>query len=315
MDLFSEDVGVPFEAVRSFHPQVGGSPTNIAVGSSRLGLKVALVSAVGRDRVGDFVLDRLSREGVEVSHSPIKPRARTSLALLAIEPPDRFPLVFYRENPADVMVTIGDIGEVPFASARALLLSGTALSSSPCREALMWAAEVARGGRARVFMDLDLRPDQWRHPRAYGLAVRALWPRLDVVIGTEEEAWAALGEGGEEELETAIARALAPRSGPGVFILKRGVRGATIFTRDAVPQDVPGFPVTVVNTVGAGDAFASGLLLGFVRGRSWAASVRLANACGALVVGRQGCSEAMPYLQEVEAFLERYPQGGAPDGD
>ncbi|MEO0561938.1 MAG: PfkB family carbohydrate kinase, partial [Chloroflexota bacterium] len=159
MDLFSLQIGAPFSQIESFDTGVGGSPVNIAIGSSRLGLKTAVLTAVGADPVGDFVRAFLAQEGVDTTLAPTIDDARTGMAVLGIEPPDKFPLVFYRENPADIHLTLDHIAAAPIAESRALLLSGTALSRGSAHDATLYAAEVARDAETTVFIDLDVRPD------------------------------------------------------------------------------------------------------------------------------------------------------------
>lgn len=317
MDLFAQNVGAPFAEVEGFDTSVGGSPVNIAIGVSRLGLKSATLTAVGEDRVGDFVLRYLQNEGVATEYIPRKPDSRTGLAIVAIQPPDNFPLVFYRDNPADIYLTIDDVAALPISQSRALLLSGTALSRGSCRDAVLFAAEQSKAHGVTTFMDLDLRPDQWTHLRAFGMNIRAVLAHLEVVIGTEEEFFALLAEDPTtvmqgnsitiaqgEALETYIKTLLAAPQGPGVLVMKRGAQGVSIFTKDGPVIEAGGFPVEVLNTVGAGDAFASGLLYGYLKGWDWYKCGRMGNACGALVVTRHGCSAALPYEQETLDFIE-----------
>lgn len=317
MDLFSEQLGTPFPGIKSFTTSVGGSPTNIAIGTSRLGLRSAAFTAVGDDKVGDFVIRYLKNEGVETSYIPRKPGKRTGLALLGIQPPDKFPLVFYREDPADIYLDIDDMDRLPLDSCKALLISGTALSRGPCREATLYAAEQAQHYGPTVFHDLDLRPDQWNFPGAYGIWQQRLLALINVVIGTEEEFFSALapdpesvmkGESLNSSQKTKLARWMQELFHEydrlEALVLKRGSHGVTIFTRDVSHVNVAGFPVEVVNTVGAGDAFASGLIYSWVQMKNWQECAEFANACGAIVVTRHGCATAMPRLNEVEEFLE-----------
>lgn len=316
MDLFSENIGAPFEQIESFETGVGGSPTNIAIASSRLGLNVAAITALGEDKTGDFVLHYLQKEGVETNYISRKPNTRTGLAVVGVQPPDKFPLVFYRDNAADIHLTIDDIATAPISETRALLLSGTALSRGTCRDATLFAAETAQQAQKVVFMDLDLRPDQWSHPKAYGLNVRTVFPALDVLIGTEEEFFAALslhpetimqGQAVNDSLRGLLntyLQNLVDKYPQLTLIVKRGAKGVSIWRQDEGIQDVAGFPVKVLNTVGAGDSFASGLIFGHLQGWDWHKSARLANACGALVVTRNGCAKAMPYHDEIMTFIE-----------
>lgn len=314
MDLFSLQIGASFSQIKSFDAGVGGSPTNIAIGSRRLGLKTIALTAVGQDPVGDFVLQFLEDEGVITDYISRKAVAHTGLAVLGIEPPDRFPLVFYRENPADIHLSIDDIAVSPLSDCRALLLSGTALSRGTCRDATLHAVELAQGNATAVFMDLDMRPDQWNHTHAYGINVRTILPQVDVIIGTEEEFYAALAPDPapvmqgqtlnqmmKEKLAALIDKFLA-KYPQNTVILKRGADGVRVYHADEM-MDVAGFPVEIVNTVGAGDAFASGLIFGHLQEWDWRQAAQFANACGAIVVTRHGCAKAMPYLDEVRTFI------------
>jgi len=317
MDLYSNDVGVDFVHIKSFAAYVGGSPTNMSVGCRRLGLKSALLTAFGEDPVGDFVVHFLTEEGVNVHFSPRKPGRHTSLVVLGIEPPDKFPLVFYRENCADIALEIDDVLAAPIGESCVFQFAGTNLSKEPSRSATLFAAELAKMAGTSVVLDLDFRPNQWHDPRAFGAAVRSGLHWTDIVIGTEDEINAAMltdpravrlthsqvtdarvtGNTAEH------ARALMEQ-GPRVVVEKRGNKGCRIHQRGGAAKDVPGFPVKVQNILGAGDAFGAGLLYGYVKGWDLLKACRLANACGAMVVSRHGCSISMPFWEEVMAFLD-----------
>lgn len=320
IDLYSNDIGAPFEQITSFAAYVGGSPTNIAVGARRLGLEVALLTAVGQDKVGDFIIDFLRREGVDTSFIPVKPEHRSSAVLLGIEE-DTFPLVFYRDNCADMELTIDDVLATPIAGAAALEVSGTGLSREPSRSATFTAVEVARRAGRTVYMDLDFRADQWHDPRAYGVAVRALLPSVDVAFGTEEEINAAMLSDPADivirdqqvsapeirgDVEANIAFMLQMEEGPQALVVKRGERGCTVHLRSGEVLEVPGFPVEVMNVLGAGDAFAAGFIYGRSQGWDWYRSARMGNACGAIVVTRHGCANFMAYLDEVTSFIDSH---------
>ncbi|HVL66175.1 MAG TPA: 5-dehydro-2-deoxygluconokinase [Vicinamibacterales bacterium] len=304
IDLYAHEIGVPITGVRSFDAYVGGCPTNVSVGTRRLGLRSVLLTAVGTDQVGDFVLDFLRREGVNVEHVPRIRERRTSAALLTIQPPDRFPLTFYRDNCADLALTIEHVRAAPIADTRVVFLTGTGLSEDPSRTATLFAAETARAHGRTVLVDIDYRPGLWPSPEAFGVNVRALLARADLAIGTEEEVCAASGTDDPAE----AARRLLDLGVP-VLILKRGSEGAVIYRRDREPAAVAPFRVEVLNVLGAGDAFASGFIHGYVNGMPLEEAVRLGNAVGAIVVTRHGCANFMPTLPEVHEFIL---QQGAP---
>ena len=187
IDLYSQDVGAPFNQITGFDAFVGGSPLNIAVATSRLGIKTSLLTGVGNDKVGEFIIDFLKREKVNTKTIPVKEGSRTSAAVLGIQPPDNFPLVFYRDNAADSMIDIDDVINANISNYKILLISGTALNVEPTRSATFFSVEVANKNNVDVVLDLDFRADQWKDIRSYGLMIRAILPNIKIVIGTEEE--------------------------------------------------------------------------------------------------------------------------------
>jgi 5-dehydro-2-deoxygluconokinase len=304
IDLYAHEIGVPITGVKSFDAYVGGCPTNVSVGTRRLGLRSVLLTAVGTDQVGDFVLGFLKTEGVNVDYVPRIRERRTSAALLTIQPPDRFPLTFYRDNCADLALTIDDVRRAPVDDSRVLFVTGTGLSEDPSRTATLFAAEYASSNGATVLADIDYRPGLWPTAEAFGINVRQLLARADLAIGTEEEVCAASGESDA----AAGARRLLD-AGLATLILKRGAEGAVVFRSGSEPAAVPAFPVEVLNVLGAGDAFASGFAYGYVNGWSLEEAARFGNAAGAIIVTRHGCANFMPTLPEVHAFLEEHGAG------
>jgi len=267
------------------------------------------------------VLRFLQQNHVETAFVMRKPGRRTSAVLLGIEPPDRFPLVFYRDNCADSELTIDDVLAVPLGQVGVFQFAGTNLSREPSRSATLFAAERTREMGARIVVDLDFRPDQWHDARAFGVAIRSALRLADLVLGTVDEINAAvLGDAGDVQLEhsqiwdarvggdveAAVGQLLG--LGPEAVVEKRGELGARVWPRGGEPIDVPGFEIEVQNILGAGDAFAAGFLYGYVKGWGWYECARLGNACGAIVVTKHGCANFMPTLDEATAFAEA--QGG-----
>jgi 5-dehydro-2-deoxygluconokinase len=320
LDLYSNDIGAPFAEITSFAAYVGGSPANVCVGARRLGLNVAMLTALGDDLPGDFVASFLQREGVDMRWVVRKPGFRTGAAMLAIDPPDHFSLVYYRDRPADLELDLDDLVGAPIAQSRVLQLAGTNLARDPSRTATMAAAEAAAEAGTTVVLDLDFRADQWPDPRRFGFAVRALLPFVDVVLGTEDELKAAVlrdragvrvvdSQVSEADVDGDVADAvgtLAAR-GPRVVVCKHGGQGSTVHRRaaDGVLSGTyaAGFSVPVRNTLGAGDAYAAGFIFSLLQGWDDLRAACFANACGAIVVSRHGCSVAMPTRDEVERLL------------
>jgi 5-dehydro-2-deoxygluconokinase len=318
IDLYSQNIGAPFNEIKGFDAFVGGSPLNIAVACSRLGVSASLLTAVGNDKVGGFIVDFLKKESVNTHCIPVKNGARTSAVVLGIEPPDKFPLVYYRDNAADSLVTIDDVQNAQIQDYKILLINGTALNVEPSRSATFYATEVAAKNDVQVILDLDFRADQWHDYRAFGLTVRAIVPKVKIVIGTEEEILAATMSSASQvsiidqqisapeikgDLDASIEQLL--HLGIEILLVKRGENGVSIYKNDGESIDVPGFPAKVLNVLGAGDAFAGGFIYGLLQEWDLYKACRMGNASGAQVVTKKGCANFMPTLKESIEFIEK----------
>lgn len=317
IDLYSQNIGASFNDIKGFDAFVGGSPLNIAVACSRLGVDASLLTAVGNDKVGEFIVDFLQSENVNTHSIPVKNNARSSAVVLGIEPPDKFPLVFYRDNAADSQITIDDVQNANIQEYKILVINGTALNIEPTRSANFFAVEIAEKNNVQVVFDLDFRADQWHDYRAFGLTVRAILPKVKIAIGTEEEILAATMSDSSQviikdqqisapeikgNIEVSIKQLLS--CGIETLIVKRGEAGVSIYKKDGSKTDVPGFPVQVLNVLGAGDAFAGGFIYGLLQGWDLYKACRMGNASGAQVVTKKGCANFMPTLEESLRFIE-----------
>jgi 5-dehydro-2-deoxygluconokinase len=263
-----------------------------------LGLTSVLLTAVGDVQVGEFVTAFLDREHVDTRFIPRKPGRRTSAVILTIQPPDKFPLTFYRDNCADRALTVDDVARAPVSDSRVVFLTGTGLSHEPSRAATFAAAAAARAAGVAVVVDIDYRADQWDSASAFANQMGLLLRSAALAVGTEEELAAASGS-----TDVAAGAATVLASGIEALILKRGARGSTVFRPNAAPADVAPFPIEVLNVLGAGDAFASGFLYGYLQGWPLERAARMGNATGAIVVTRHGCANFMPTLDEVTTFV------------
>src|SRR5215203_1620961 len=315
VDLYAEQEGARLEDVQSFRKYVGGSATNIAVGTARLGVRSAMLTRVGNEHMGRFVRKTLTENGVDVRGVRFDPESLTPYVLLAVRAIEEFPRIFAYGDAADLAVEEGDVDPDFIASAKALLITGTPLSRPGTRAASLKAIQAAKEAGTSVVFDLDYRPVFWgvaSHEEGGEMFVaseevtevyRSVLPDCDLVVGTEEEVRIA---GGSTDTHEAL-RSIRELSG-ATIVLKIGAMGAIVFPGEipARIEDgvrVPGFPVAVLNSVGAGDAFMSGFLSGWLREKPLEECLRLGNACGAIVVSRHGCSPAMPTTEELEYFL------------
>jgi 5-dehydro-2-deoxygluconokinase len=291
-DLYPTELRTPLREQRSFVRYVGGFAGNVCTGLARLQVRTAIISKVGHDGHGEFIRDFLSLEDVDVRWLGTDNTLNTPVVFCEIWPPDRFPLLFYRTPTCpDWELTTDDFDLDAIADAPILLVSGTGLAREKSRAAHTAALEQHR--HTAIF-DLDYRPSFWPNPDAYKDAVASLLPKADIVVGNEDEVRAATGLKDPRQGIAAL-RAL----GPGVLILKRGGEGAALFDRDRVIE-VPPVRMEVVNGLGAGDAFLAAVTHGLLRGLDLEVAVRRGNWAGAYVASQIPCSEAMPYLKDLD---------------
>ena len=317
VDLYGDQVGGRLEDMGSFSKYIGGSPTNIACGTARLGLKSAVITKVGDEHMGRFIREQLQREGVDVRGVRTDPERLTALVILGIRDEDSFPLIFYRENCADMALSEGDIDEAFIAEARAIVATGTHLSHPKTEAAVLKALKLARKHGLRTALDIDYRPNLWGvaghgdgesrfvESSAVTQKLQSTLHYFDLIVGTEEEFHIAGGSTNTIEALRAVRQV-----SDATLICKRGAAGAVAF-EGAIPDSLddgqagPGFPIEVFNVLGAGDGFFSGLLKGWLDGADWPTALTCANACGAFAVSRHGCTPAYPSLAELEFFLRR----------
>lgn len=294
-DLYSEEPHVPLPQVRRFSRYLGGSSANMAVGLSRLGAKVGIVSCLGNDSLSQFLIDFLKNEKVETEHVKTAPGYLPSLCLTEVSPPDRFPQVFYRHDAVDTMLDANDADLDYAASGRMFITNGTSLCASPSRESAYKALERAKKAGCRVVLDVDFRSMSWRSPEEAGLAVRLALPFVDVLIGNQPELMLVAGV---NDLDKATEKL---RNVP-MLVSKLGEQGTRVWT-DGGSVFLPPYKVEVMTTIGAGDGFASGFLYGMLKDLPVAECLHYGNAAAAIVVSRLSCSEAMPVLSEVVEMI------------
>ncbi len=316
VDLYGQQVGGRLEDMGSFSKAVGGCPTNIAIGTARLGLRSGVITRVGDEHMGRFIREQLAREGVAVEGVHTDASRLTALVLLGVRDEHSFPLIFYRDNCADAALDESDIDPAFIARADAVLVTGTHFARPQANAAQHRAIALAKRNGARVVFDVDYRPNLWglaghgagesRYVRAESVTqlLAPVLPLCDLIVGTEEELHIA---GGSEDTIAAI-RAVRAASA-ATIVCKRGPMGCVVFPGD-IPDTLdegirgPGFPVEVYNVLGAGDAFMSGFLRGWLRREPLEACAKWANACGAFAVSRLLCSPESPTWTELQYFLE-----------
>jgi 5-dehydro-2-deoxygluconokinase len=317
VDLYGAQIGGRLEDMASFQKYIGGSPTNMAAGTARLGLKSGLITRVGNEHMGRFIREELAREGVDTQGVKTDPERLTALVILGIRDEHQFPLIFYRENCADMALCEEDIDESYIASTRSVIATGTHLSHPRTEAAVLKALKLARLHGAQTALDIDYRPNLWGlaghgdgesrfiESAAVTAKLQTHLHFFDLIVGTEEEFHIAGGSTNTIEALRAV-RAVSKAT----LVCKRGAAGAAAF-EGAIPDSLddgqtgPGFPIEVFNVLGAGDGFMSGLTKGWLDGETWPNALKYANACGAFAVSRHGCTPAYPSLEELKFFLSR----------
>lgn len=327
IDLYGQQIGARLEDASSMAKYLGGSSGNIAFGTARLGLKSAMLTRVGDEHMGRAVRETLASAGVDVSHVRTDPQRLTGLVLLGIKDEDSFPLIFYRENCADMAISTEDFDADFIASAKALVITGTHFSTAAVDRVSRTALAYAKAAGTKRVLDIDYRPVLWGltgrgdgetrfiSNDSVSSHLQSIVPHFDLIVGTEEEFHIA---GGSTDTLQALKR--VRQLSDAVLVCKRGALGCSVFPA-AIPASldegisVPGVRVQVLNVLGAGDAFISGFLRGWIAGESYQQCCRYANACGALVVSRHGCAPAMPSAEELDYYLAHAEQIARPDQD
>jgi 5-dehydro-2-deoxygluconokinase len=297
-DLYAVEQNRPLAEVEHFSRHLGGSSANMAVGLARLGLRVALISCVGKDLLADYLLDFLNREGINTSCVRSVQGYNTSLCLSEVSPPDRFPQVFYRSNPADLQVVLGANERELIQTAGMFVTNGTCLAASPARESTIDALQIARAAGLRTVFDVDYRSNSWISPQIAGQAARGVLPWADVVLANEEELNLLTGQDAAQAQVTAALDA-----GPKLLIRKLGSKGVEAHTRNESHSSLP-YPLRVTCAIGGGDGFAAGFLYALHRGQPLPECLRYGNAAAAVVVSRVSCADSMPRLEDLEPLLQ-----------
>ena len=327
VDFYGEQIGSRLEDMSSFSKYLGGSSANVAYGTARQGLRSSMLARVGDEHMGRFLKEELARGGVDTSNIITDKERLTALVILGIKDKETFPLIFYRDNCADMALTKEDIKEEYIASSKALAITGTHLSHNNTREAVLTALQMAKNHGLKRILDIDYRPVLWGltnlgdgetrfiESEKVTADLQEVIHHFDLIVGTEEEFHIAGGS-----IDTIRALHNIRQHSNAILVCKRGSLGCSIF-ENAIPENldqgvtIKGFKVEVLNVLGAGDAFMSGFLRGYLNDENLKKCCHYANACGALVVSRHGCAPAMPTLEEIDYYLSKEKEIPRPDLD
>lgn len=303
IDFNPVDYYKPLSESTTFKKYLGGSPANIAVGMARLGRKVGFLARVSADQFGDFVVNYFDHEGIDTSHiRRCTNGERLGLTFTEILSETQSSILMYRDGIADLMLDVADIDEDYIKSAKAILVSGTALSRSPSREAALKAVSLARRHGTAVIFDIDYRPYSWKNADEIALYYSAVARNSDILLGSREEfdLMQAIDAPGLDDAATA---ALWHAHGAKIVVIKHGKEGSTAYAADGHRYGVKPFPVKLLKSFGGGDGYASAFLHGLFEGWEIPDCLEFGSASAALLVASHACSEDMPSEDRVKAFI------------
>ncbi|UFJ42676.1 5-dehydro-2-deoxygluconokinase [Brevibacillus humidisoli] len=304
IDLNANEINRPMEETVTFTKYVGGSPANIAIGLSRLGMKTGFIGRVADDQMGRFIVRYLHQNQIDTS-CVITDRTGsvTGLAFTEIKSPTDCSILMYRDNVADLKLEPKDVSEAYIQKAKALLISGTALAHSPSREAVFLALNYARKHKVVVFFDIDYRPYTWTSPEETAVYYNLAAEKCDVIIGTREEfdlMECFEQNGNHDDRYTAnkwfdhCAR---------IVVIKHGKDGSIAYTKEGEAYRGTTFPANVIKTFGAGDSYAAGFIYGLMNGWEIPKAMEYGAAAASIVISSHSCSDAMPTAQQIDDYM------------
>ncbi len=287
---------------QTYKKYVGGSPANIAVGLARLGKKAGFIARVSDDRLGEYVVDYFEKEGIDTSCiKKAENGEKIGLTFTEILSRDESSILMYRNMAADLSLSPEDVTEEYIKRGKALLISGTALSSSPSREACLKALQFAKNTNTPVIFDIDYREYSWKNKDEISIYYSIVARDSDIILGSKEEydfTQRLIKEGLSDE-ETANLWEKAK-----IVIIKHGKKGSTAYTKDGKSYSIKPFPVEALKSFGGGDGYASAFLYSLFEGKEIPKALEFGSASASMLVSSHGCSDDMPTVTEIEEFIK-----------
>ncbi len=303
IDFNPLDYFKPLSESQQYRKYLGGSPANVAVGLARLGKKVGFIGKVSDDQFGDYVTDFFAKENIDVSRvKRAKNGEKLGLTFTEILSPTESSILMYRDGIADLALEPSEVDEEYIASARALLISGTALAQSPSREACLKAVQLAVKNNTRVIFDIDYRPYNWKNNDEIAVYYTAVAEHADIIMGSREEYDLTQAIFAPDMDDEQTAKHWFSKQAK-IVIIKHGKKGSTAHTFDGEKYNIKSFPVTAFKSFGGGDGYGSAFLYGLFEGKEIIDCLELGSASASMLVSAHGCSEFMPTVEELEKFI------------
>ena len=282
IDFNPTDMNRPLSESCNFNKYVGGSPANIAVGLARLGKKVGFIGKVSDDQHGDYVVDYFKKEGIDTSNIfRAQNGEKLGLTFTEIKSPSESSILMYRDGVADLMLHPSEVSEEYIKSAKAIVISGTALAQSPSREAALKAMMLAKKNNVVVIFDIDYRAYTWKNADEISIYYSMVARNSDIMLGSREEYDLTEAITGVCKTDEESAK-LWHSYGNKIVIIKHGKEGSTAYTNDGKSYSIKPFPVKAMK----GDALEFG------------------TASASMLISAHSCSAAMPTVEQVEAFIK-----------
>jgi 5-dehydro-2-deoxygluconokinase len=310
IDLNANEINRPMEEVTTFTKYVGGSPANIAIGLSRLGMKTGFIGRVADDQMGRFIVNYLKQNQIDTSQVIVdRSGSVTGLTFTEIKSPTDCSILMYRENTADLRLEPNDVKEETIQNAKAILITGTALAKSPSREAVFLALDYANRHGVVTFFDLDYRPYTWTSAEETAIYYKLAAEKCDVLIGTREEFDRMEHFDRNDRHDDAVTARRWFDCRARIVLIKHGKNGSVAYTNDGQCYTGTVFPAKVVKTFGAGDSYAAALIYGLMQGWDIAKAMEYGAAAAAIVISSHSCSEAMPTVEQIERYIQQCRSG------
>ncbi|OCG02084.1 5-dehydro-2-deoxygluconokinase [Gilliamella sp. wkB112] len=301
IDLNAVEYNRPMEETMTFAKYVGGSPVNIAIGTSKLGMKVGFIGKVSNDQHGRFIKKYMADVGINTEHTIFDQEGHTSgMVFTEIKSPEECSILMYRENVADLYLRPEEIQEEYIKKTKKILISGTALSGSPSREAVFQVVKYARKHNIEILFELDYRYPTWKSDAETSVYYSLMAEMSDVVIGTRDEFDKLENKKGENKDTVAYLFQHQPK----LIVIKHGVKGSYAYTKDGQVIQGKAYKSNVLKTFGAGDSYASAFLYALNSGRNIETALKFGAAAAAIVVSKHSSSEAMPNVAAIEALIK-----------
>lgn len=293
----------PLKDVHVFEKFVGGSPANIAVGVTHHGMKAGFIGKVSDDQFGDYVTEYFDKQGIDTSHiTRCTHGEKLGLTFTEMLSPKESHILMYRNCIADLQLSVDDIDPEYIASAKALLISGTALAESPSREAAIKAALVAKQVGTKIIFDIDYREYNWKNADEISIYYSIIAKEADIIMGSREEfdlTEKLIKPGMTDEESAAYWQARNAK----IVVIKHGMQGSTAYTCDGQKFSIKPFPVTARKGFGGGDGYGSGFLYGLYQGWEIIDCLEFGSAEASMMVRSNNCSDSLPNAEQVHAFI------------